>query len=123
MSNGIKVGTVLYQFDANRRIYNRPGLGGSVIYREHFSPVTVVGETSKSWLVDGYREPRKVNKATMQIANRGYGATQIYTSDGMEDKIWSYVERRRIMRAVEYCDVPTLRQIDSVLSAATGTNK
>ena len=62
----LAVGSTVYVFDENRRVYTKPADGGwgEIIYREHFRPRKIVGETSRSWVLEGYDEA-KVNKKTL----------------------------------------------------------
>jgi len=48
----LKVGDTVWVFDINRRVYDGNGLGAKIIYREHFRPVHIIGETSRSWILD-----------------------------------------------------------------------
>ncbi len=49
------VGKTIYVFDDNRRVYAKDENGhssGGPIYREHWRPCKVTGETTQSWLLD-----------------------------------------------------------------------
>ena len=50
----VGIGSTVYIFDHNRRVYTGGGLGSRIIWREHFRPVKIVGETSRSWITDFY---------------------------------------------------------------------
>ena len=110
----IAVGTTLYVFDHNRRKWDAER---RIIYREHFEPRVVVGETRQSWLIgEGWRQS-KVNKKTMLIANPPMGFLRAYTAAGMEEDVWAHDNRYRIVRAVESADVATLRAVDAILTS------
>jgi hypothetical protein len=57
---GVSVGSNVWLFDENRRKYRerKPGelyAGGGPIWREHWAPRQIVGETSRSWILNGPR--------------------------------------------------------------------
>lgn len=58
----LKVGDTVWVFDMNRRVYEGNGLSARIIYREHFRPLQIVGETSRSWVL---RNERKVSKKSL----------------------------------------------------------
>lgn len=61
----IGVGSTVYVFDENHRIY-QPGIS-SPIFREYFREQKVVGETSRSWLVGyGGRDVKRIDKKTRE---------------------------------------------------------
>lgn len=65
--NAIKIGSPVWIFDINHRVYRKGpdgrSLGGGPIWREHWVKYEVIGETSRSWIVghDSY-ERCKVSK-------------------------------------------------------------
>lgn len=107
----LKVGDVLYNFDGNRRTYQK-GISGGPIYEKHFEAVKIVGETKQSWVMDRYAT--KVNKKTlasaMQFADRGY-----FTRSAMEADIWSYCHRHKIIREVERATLEQLQEIARII--------
>jgi len=68
----VAVGSTVWIFDANRRVYADKKLGngklwpsGPPIWREHWRQHVITGETRVSWLVADYvgdRHPRKISK-------------------------------------------------------------
>lgn len=120
----ITVGSTLYVFDQNRRVYQRDEQGRSIgapIFSKHFVPETVIGETPLSWLLSPQSKPRKVNKKTMKIAaTNGYGGWNVYTATQMEDSIWGEENRRKIIRAIERCDVATLKAVAAIIGGVQG---
>ena len=103
MSNALKVGDIVLVFDGNRRVYRRNEKGmscGGPIYREHFRPTEIVGETSRSWVLLG---GRKIPKSTLE---------GIYTEQQADDTSWVQEHRCRIADAVRFVtDAATMRQI------------
>ena len=49
----LAVGMVIYLVDENRRVYpaGHDRISASPIWREHWRPVEITGETSRSWLI------------------------------------------------------------------------
>lgn len=109
------VGDTLWLFDQNRRIY-ADGQHWAPIFREHFVPVKIVGETAKSWLIDNFsRPPLRVNKKTMQAPDRHW-TLSYYTADGVEDACWRHENRPVIVESVSAAPVSTLRKIHALLA-------
>lgn len=85
----VAVGSRVFVFDGNRRRYSDTNRSRP-IYREHFVEMTVVGETSRSWLV-GYhlRDVRKIDKKTRR---------DIYDAQGVDEAcelhdLWPQIHR------------------------------
>lgn len=63
-ASDLKIGDTVYLFDSNRRVYpkNKNTQIGP-IWREHWRPVKVTGETSRSWIIgeawDTHKLPKK----------------------------------------------------------------
>lgn len=99
------IGETFYYFDGNHRVYERDGQGrasGGPIYAEHFRPIVVFGETSRSWLAGWENNPRKIPKKDF----KGY-----YTHETMQDAIWAKSHRYKILDLVKYCSVEDLKEV------------
>jgi hypothetical protein len=64
----VKIGSTVYVFDINRRVYppKPPGKSYSSsgpIWREHWVPQQIVGETSRSWITNHDRKIPKRGEA------------------------------------------------------------
>lgn len=59
----IGIGSTVWRFDENYRVYQRNDQGraiGGPIWREHWRPVAIVGETTRSWITSsGDKVPKK----------------------------------------------------------------
>ena len=111
----LKVGDTIWRFDINRRKYDKPGIGGHTIYREHFEPHEIGGETKQSWLItDGYGIV-KVNKKTLYEAGGRYVGHQWYTRGSMEDAVWAHEHKQKIFALVERASITLLRSIADVV--------
>lgn len=110
----LRVGDIVYNFDGNRRVYEK-GLSGGPIYKHHFKPYTIVGETKVSWLIGPHKA--KANKKTLssstQYADRGY-----FTKSGMDADIWFNEHRYKIVREVERAGLDQLREIARIVGYA-----
>lgn len=55
------IGSTVWLFDENRRVYTRGGsVGRGPIWREHWAPRKIVGETSRSWVTEyGDKVPKR----------------------------------------------------------------
>lgn len=59
MSEEIKIGSTVWVFDPNRRIYERNDRGGP-IYKEHWRQEKIVSDTSRSWVLEyGRKIPKR----------------------------------------------------------------
>lgn len=113
---GVGVGSTVWVFDINRRVYRerKPGekyAVGAPIWREHWVPRKIVGETVRSWvLVQGGRVPKK-------------GADPHLFSFSEADiarRAWVHDNRHLIERAVgRVCDYDTLRSVAALIGYET----
>ena len=118
MTDEVKIGDILYRFDENRRVYDKPGLGGKIIYAEHFTPFEVVGETRGTWLVRSLKGSWeiRVNKKTLCTpAKGGRSGDRFYTAEGRSDNIWRRVHVHWLVRRVEQADTATLKRIAEIV--------
>lgn len=105
----VEIGSTVWVFDANRRVYDKAKRGGGPIYREHFKPLKVVGETTRSWELES---GLKVSKKTLE----GVMTTQAQ----IDDACWVHENRYRLFWLVNRCErADILRQIDQLLAAPT----
>lgn len=101
----MQVGDTVWVFSQNHRVYHRDSNGkcfGGPIYREHFVQRTIVGETTKSWLlVDG----TKISKKTLE---------GIYTDQQKEDSTWDHDTRFEIVDKIRYGDSVSVQQLREI---------
>jgi len=93
----LSIGSTVWIFDENYRVYTKDGPGwGRIIYREHFRPHEIVGETGVSWVLD---DGRKVNKKTLKTHRNAF--EPVLTSEEDIDKVcWMREHRQGITRMV-----------------------
>lgn len=92
----LAIGSTIYWFDENRRVYHKDERGRSVggpIWREHWRPVIIRGETSRSWIVGPWEVKIPKNKPLP----RDYCADL----EAIERAEWVVHNSHRIVRAVE----------------------
>jgi hypothetical protein len=92
----VKVGDTLWLFDINRRVYPRDEKGratGSPIWREHWVPHEITGETSRSWLI-GWRG---------KVPKKG-GRGIAFDAAEIDRNAWVIENRYRISESVRQCD-------------------
>ncbi len=119
-AEGIRVGSVLWEFDENNRVY-REGSSGP-IYEEHFVKNFIIGENKVSWIVSRYPDAeldsglvRKVNKKTLIENANGFWRRCFYTNEGREQKTWIDQHRFRLAKHIEGCwDADLLRKIAQI---------
>jgi hypothetical protein len=116
----VRVGSPVWVFDINRRVYPPPEKGRSSsgpIWREHWVPFVIVGETSRSWLLDDGgsckvpkrgADPRRVlfSQADVERAtwvhDNAYAISQAINSLAHRDGGLAYETLRTIASAVGY---------------------
>lgn len=113
----IRVGSTLWRFDENRRHYKLDERGRSVggpIWRDHWVEETVVGETSRSWLV-GSGWPIKLTKAAFRDGQcpRGWARSEQY----IDELAWIHEHKSRIVQRITYGEVSyeSLRRIAEIV--------
>jgi hypothetical protein len=119
MSETLGVGSTVYLFDQNCRVYQKNEDGraiGPPIWIEHWRPYKIVGENRMMWLLEGGEKFPKKN-GTRTAARGGYTGMTVATSwEAVKEQEWLHVHRYSIARAVERCqDISTLRQISAIL--------
>lgn len=122
----LKIGDTVWVFEINRRVYPRgeKGLHSAPIYREHFMPYEVIGQTSRSWLIgaSGGHEICKVSIKDPFGKQRGDGAPRIYDEAGVDDMCWLNDHRYKLMRKIEYQATPAqLREIAKIVGYGDGS--
>jgi len=97
------IGQTIWIFDINRRVYREPrSMSGSPIYREHWRPVRIDAETSRSWVTQ-YGE---------KIPKKGEHRGVAFTEQEVDDDVWCNSHRSKIADAIYRLeDVATLRAI------------
>jgi hypothetical protein len=98
------IGSTIWMFDINRRVYPKPRseYSGGPIYREHWRPVTIEGETSRSWVTSWYGK---------KVPKRGKSQGIAFTEAEVEADVWAKEHRSKIVRMVERCEIETLKVI------------
>ena len=105
----LKVGDTIWRFNINRRVYapKKPGeiySRGGPIYREHWEPVKIDGETSRSWVTRFGKAPKKGDR-------HGWA----FSLDEVDASCWAKEHRRHIVNLVERCDADTLKAIGDLV--------
>lgn len=113
-SEPLKVGSTVWVFDANRRVYppKKPGeiySSGGPIYREHFVAQEIVNETSRSWVLKW--SDRKLPK------KRNAEHPEYFISEAeIEGQCYLNDHRYKIAQKVErIASVETLKQIAALV--------
>lgn len=69
------VGSTVWRFDVNRREYEVVD-GRKIIYRSHWRPLKITGETARSWIVPQFEGDRSPRKAPKKGPHRGWAFSQ-----------------------------------------------
>lgn len=114
MDNEIRIGSTLYTYDTNRRVYVGEGPNRSTDKSKHWKAHVIIGETRTSWILEG---APKADKKTLALRlTNSYGMdSHAYTEAQMQDRRWRDLNYRRIVEAVERADATTLRKIAALL--------
>jgi hypothetical protein len=111
MSAAVGVGSPVWVFDENHRIYakdaNGKCLGGGPIWREHWVKQSIRGETSRSWLTNFGRKIPKKNWDVTVIA---------FDTAAIDEQAFVHNHRYRISGRVASCyDAVALRTIAAIV--------
>jgi hypothetical protein len=110
---GVKVGDTVWVFDKNRRVYPPRVVGDGgfrfPIWREHWQPLKVVGETSRSWLLDGW-DKLKVPKVNADPRRFAFSQAEI------DEQAWLHENHYRIISKIQYSsDTQLFREIAALI--------
>lgn len=83
----LKIGDTIWFFNQNRRKYNDAQSGS--IWRYHWEPQKITGETSRSWLTNRRRKAPKC----------GAPGTWAFSEAEIDDQEWRHAHRYRIRRS------------------------
>ena len=120
------LGSVVWHFDPNRRVYDYPRgfrVAGPA-RRPQWVEWEIRGETSRSWIA-----VRKDSKITDAADLGAYGAKIpkkataenarkmgfVLTAQDVEDDVWQHEHRYRVVTALEQADVATLRKVAELI--------
>lgn len=103
MNKPIGIGSTIWVFDSNRRVYGDSKSGP--IYREHWVPRKIEGETSRSWIVGwNHKIPKK---GCLGVA---------FTEREVEDSVWFHEHRYKIGSQVQSLQcIETLRAVAKLI--------
>ena len=112
-----KIGDTIWRFEPERRRYDGKGLSARPIYREHFVPYTVVGETKISWLCQPRDSSHWPTESKVKKASLRGGFSYWHTPESMEANIWIEANRARLHMDILRCgSLPVLQAIDALLT-------
>lgn len=112
MSEMLKVGDRVWEFDINKRVY-APGAQRGPIFAEHFRERWIVGEEGRSWLVS---TDRRGTWGKEKIGKHHLAKRHHYTDAEREAMIWANDHRYKLVRRLERCtDLATLKAIAEIL--------
>ena len=114
MSSELKIGSKVYIFDENRRVYHvdKAKHGHGPIYREHFMLVEITDESPRKWKTTG-RGAFKKNPYE----------TGFYTKEMVEDAVWDRENRHYIREAIYRTDVETLKKVAKLVGYKENPNE
>ncbi len=113
----MKIGDIVWRFDQNRRVYppKKPGAQysfGGPIYREHWAPVTIIGETRISWLC-GFGLGRGCH---WKAPKKGLRPGWCFSLKELDDACWVNDYRIEIVDALrQVSDADILRKIADLI--------
>lgn len=114
----VAIGSTVWRFNSNRRVYSQ-GKSGPV-WREHWDPLVVVGETSRSWLVafrDGGKVTHKAPKRRDWLARKRWA----YSEHEIDVADWAESKRYEIIRALERADPDDLYRVACIVALDVAT--
>jgi hypothetical protein len=109
--------THVWVFDENRRVYpvTAPGeISGSPIYREHWAKHLIIGETTRSWLIDPWER--------VKIPKRDADPRRfLFSEKDVDDNVWVNDHRYRIQQLIPTLSPEKLRQVAELIGYEAAT--
>ncbi len=107
----LQIGSTVFIFDENRRVYIRNQKGGLLssggpVYRDHFVQTTITGETPRKWKTAYHREAFKKNPFE----------TGFYTEEQVNQLCWAKEHHPRIRDELLNATYDQLQQIAKILN-------
>lgn len=100
--NEIGIGSTVWVMDVNRRVYDDKR---KLIYREQWRPMTIVGETSRSWITDWY---------SLKLPKKGGG--YLTSEEQLDEMVWIHDNKYPIVRKLERCnDYASLKAVAEIV--------
>lgn len=101
------IGSTIWIFDINRRVY-RKDTSGHPIWREHWRPEVIAGETSRSW----------ITKLGKKVPKKGYDARSVaFSQEAIDRAAFIHDNAYRIGEAVGRLeDHDLLQQIAALIN-------
>lgn len=90
----VKVGDTIWWFDGNHRVYSRDS--SRPVWRQHWRPRVIIGETDRSWLIEPSWRPRKVPKVNPP-------AEWAFSEAEIDQQAWVEENAHRIAHLVGVC--------------------
>jgi hypothetical protein len=110
----IGIGSTVWVFDHNYRTYDD---NRKLIYRDHWRPTEITGETRASWITRYGKVPKKADDRGRRLVSQGgYSPLRAaLTAAEVEDDIWTSSHAHKIADQVRHCDAATLRKIAELI--------
>lgn len=103
VETAIKIGDEFFVFDENKRVYEAKN--SPPTYRGHFRPITVTGETSRSWIVGPFG---------MKVSKKDPWSV-LYTPSMIDDGEWVNSHRYKLEYQLRMATAEQLRAIADIL--------
>ena len=99
------IGSTIWIFNINNRRYEKGH--NAPVYRGHWQPYVITGETSRSWLLEN---------GLSKVTKKNPGTNIAFTEKEVDDDCWLNSNRMAISRVLERCtDAALVRQIGDML--------
>jgi hypothetical protein len=112
----IGIGSTIWVFNSNNRVYRKDHKGrviGGPIWEKHWEPRKIIGETSRSWLIEPEWLKQKVPKKN--ASPRGFA----FSREEIEERAFVMENRYPISDIVRQVEsAPVLRAIVKILDDA-----
>lgn len=119
----MQIGDLVYVFDSNHRVYpeKKPGetYSNGPIYREHFQPRRIIGQTTQSWLV-GFKDDNAQDVNNRYVTKHKKKENRLYTAEQVNEQVYIHDHGYKIQDAVRHADYATLRKIAELLNYKEG---
>lgn len=116
------IGMKLWRWNENRRVYERnPETGramGGPIWREHWEPCEIIGETSRSWLVgqDYMKTWSDISRKAEKIPKSQFPGEYATSEEDIERRAYVIGMRHKLADKIRVCKCyETIKKIEDAL--------
>lgn len=116
MDQTLKIGSQIWRFDVNRRVYTKEN-GHGPVWREHWRPMWIIGETRVSWIVGHTADSAMHSGGLVKLPKRtdwpqGWATSQAH----IDEAAWAHENRYAISQLIFRLDPEDLKAVADLIA-------